>query len=335
MKKSLISVLVIIAMIALALCGCGKKEKEVKQDAPAFKAPQDYVSVVQVKINPTINLYLNAEDVILAVEYVNADAQKSYSGIENKLVGSKIADGVNAVMEKAQADGYLKENKEVTIDVIEAKKAERKVEILTVAKESAETFITEKKIEAKVVLTQSAQKEVDDKAAADKAAADKAAADKAAADKAAAEKAAADKAAADKAAADKAAADKAAADKEKKNPIKNLKKGVKYSIFKPEGDELLTGIFITFNTNGRYSYSMAPYLCDEFGEGESVIYNGKTYYLSGGGGGAGAYSLTTEKITLTEAYNMVLTMTVDGKLVVEQADPNSDFFKVGDILTAN
>ena len=218
MKKSLIRVFTVLFMLVLILCGCGKKDKDVDKETNAFKAPKNYVSVVQVKINPTVNLYLDADEVILAVEYVNFDAKESYSKVEKKIVGSKLSDAMTVVIETAEEDGYLEKNKKVTIDVIETKQEEKKLDILTVATQSAQTVISEKKIEAEVVLTKTAQKEMDDKVAADKAAADKAAADKAAADKAAADKAAADKAAADKAAADKAAADKAAAEKDKKNP---------------------------------------------------------------------------------------------------------------------
>ncbi len=312
MKKCLSGVLAICCVLTFVFCGC-------KEETVEFTAPAEYASVVQVTINPTVNLYLDANEVILAVEYVNADAKECYEKIETELVGSNLTAGLNAVIETAEADGFLEKNKTVTIDVVEAKQEDKKLEILNTATDSVKNFITEKKIQAEVVLTETAQKEINDKAAADKAAADKAAADKAAADKAAA---------------DKAAADKAAAEKENKNPIKKLKKGVEYSFFKPGEDEMLiTGFFITFNENGRYSYSKAPYTYDEYGEGEFVIYNGKKYYLAGGGGGAGAYTLTEEKIIMTEAYEMVLTMAEDGALVIEKQDPNSDFFKVGDKLT--
>lgn len=329
MKKYISYILTIAMLLTLVLCGCGKKnDKETDKETAAFTAPKKYASVVQVTINPTVNLYLDEDEKILAVEYVNNDAKECYSKVESKLVGSKLEDGVNMVIETAEADGYLAKNKEVTIDVIESKKADQKLEILSVATEAAKTFISEKEIEAEVVLTKSTQKEVDDKAAADKAAADKAAADKAAADKAAA-----DKAAADKAAADKAAADKAVAEKDKKNPMKSLKKNVEYIIFKPNGDETaLTCFVLRFHDYNEYSYGEAPYTLDQYGDGASTVYNGKTYYLAGGGaGGEGTYSLTDERITLIED-DMVFTMTTDGKLVVEKINSYSDFFKVGDVL---
>ncbi len=292
MKKCLSGVLAICCVLTFVFCGC-------KEETVEFTAPAEYASVVQVTINPTVNLYLDANEVILAVEYVNADAKECYEKIETELVGSNLTAGLNAVIETAEADGFLEKNKTVTIDVVEAKQEDKKLEILNTATDSVKNFITEKKIQAEVVLTETAQKEINDKAAADK-----------------------------------AAAEKAAAEKENKNPIKKLKKGVEYSFFKPGEDEMLiTGFFITFNENGRYSYSKAPYTYDEYGEGEFVIYNGKKYYLAGGGGGAGAYTLTEEKIIMTEAYEMVLTMAEDGALVIEKQDPNSDFFKVGDKLT--
>lgn len=325
MKKYLTSILAICLVVAVALCGCGKKadkqaDKKVENKAEEtvkFEAPENYASVVQVVINPTVNLYLDADEIILAVEYVNKDAKECYSKIEDKLVGTNLDKGVNVVIETAEADGYLGKNKTVTIDVVETKKTEEKLEILSVATESAKAYMTEKKIDAEVVLTETTQKEVDDKIAADKAAEEKAAAEKAAAEKAAAEK---------------AAAEKAAAEKEKKNPIKNLKKGVEYCIHKPQDEFILTGLFITFKADGRYSYAQVPYTQDDYGQGESVVYNGKTYYEAGGGGGAGAYTLTDERITMTEGLELVLTMTTDGKLVVEQITSAPDFLKVGDVI---
>ena len=113
----------------MVLCGCGKKnDKEKEKETAAFTAPKKYASVVQVTINPTVNLYLDEDEKILAVEYVNTDAKECYSKVESKLVGSKLED--------------------------------QKLEILSVATEAAKTFISEKKIEAEVVLTKTTQKEM-------------------------------------------------------------------------------------------------------------------------------------------------------------------------------
>lgn len=315
MKKYLLTFSVITLVLTLALCGCGPKpetpQTEGSQTKPSqsqetpteslqpaatqpkeavFTKPENYTSVVQVAINPTVNLYLDADEVILAVEYVNEDAKTSYKKIETELVGAKLNDGVNTVIETAKADGYLAENVKVTIDVVETKETEDKLTILESVSESAKSYLTENNIQADILLTEESQKELDDK--------------------------------------------KTAQEKEAKNPIKNLKFGVEYSLIKPGEDEaLLTGVHITFAADGSYKYGMAPYLNDEFGEGEYIIYNGKKYYVAGGGGGAGTYTMTDERITMAGAYDMVLTMTVEGELVVEKADSGSDFFAVGDKLT--
>ncbi len=303
MKKYLALILVVCLLLTL-FAGCGKKTAK----EPEFTPPEEYASVVQVTINPTVNFYLDADEVILAVEYVNEDAKDCYSEIEEELVGATLKEGVNKVIKTAEDDGYLAENKQVTIDVIEAKQAEEKLVILSEAKESAKTYMTEQKIEAEVVLTETAQKELDDKIAAEKAEADRLAAEKAEADRIAAEKA-------------------------KKNPKKNLKKDAEYRILFPGEDVvLLTGFHIEFKADGTYSYAMVPYLADEFGEGNYIIHNGIKYFEAGGGGGAGDYTLTDERIIMTGGLELTLTMTADGKLVVEKVTPEEDHFKVGDII---
>ncbi len=330
MKKLIASVLIICLLGTMLLSGCGKA---VEPEQP-FTPPENYVSVVQITINPTANLYLDAEDVVLAVEYVNTDAAECYQKVENEIVGKKLEAAVNVVVSTAEQDGYFAENKAVTIDLVEAKNEEVKAEILNIATASAKAVLTEKKIEAEVKLSEASQKVVDDKAAADKAAADKAAADKAAADKAAADKAAADKAAADKAAADKAAADKAAKEKELKNPQKNLKKNVEYCMFElGETDETMTIISIIFRDNGTYSIGLAPLLNDPYGEGEYYIYNGNKYYVAGGGAGSGGtYTTTTERIILSGGESMEFSLTTDGQIKLEIINEQNGHFAVGDLL---
>ena len=330
MKKYLAFVLAICLTATFALCGCGgSDEKKPAVEKPDFKAPADYASVVQVVINPTVNLYLDGEEVILAVEYVNKDAEKCYAKIEKDLVGSKVNEGVEKVIETAKTDGYLKENKTVTIDVIEVKLAEEKLVILEAVTQSAKTYITENEIAAEVVLTEEAQKEIDQKKEAEEAAKKEA---EEAAKKEAEEKA--KKEAEEKAKKEAEEAAKKAAEKEAKNPIKNLKKGPEYFIYKPQEDVMfLTSISIKFKDNGEYSYGQSPWCNDEFGEGEYILHDGKKYYVAGGGGGGGEYTLTDETITLTGGLELVLTMTTDGKLVVKTVvSPTEEFFKVGDVI---
>lgn len=89
MRKYLAVFSVIVLMLTLVLGGCGKKDQALQgtearqtqqteatqnqtqntEPADKFVAPEGYVSVVQVTINPTVNLYLDGEEKILAVEH--------------------------------------------------------------------------------------------------------------------------------------------------------------------------------------------------------------------------------------------------------------------------
>lgn len=315
MKKLIAGILIICLMGSMLLSGCGKPA----EPAQTFTPPENYVSVVQITINPTANLYLDANEVVLAVEYVNVDAKNCYEKVETEIVGKKLDAAVNVVVTTAEQDGYFAENKAVTIDLVETKNEEKKIEVLNTATASAKAVLTEKNIAAEVKLSEASQKVVDDKAAADKAAADKAAADKAAADKAAA---------------DKAAAEAAAKEKELKNPQKNLKKNVWYSMFElGETDETMTIIKVKFSDDGKYSIGLAPLLNDPYGEGDYYVYNGNKYYISGGGAGSGGtYTTTTERIILSGGESMEFSLTTDGNIKLEVLNEQNGHFAVGDVL---
>lgn len=347
MKKLISIILAVTLCLSLAVCFAGCKKKDVAStpsevEVVKFEAPTNYASVVQVKINPTVNLYLDKGGNILAVEYVNKDAKDTYEAIEKNLIGASFDVAMDLVVEKAEEKGFLAVNKEISIDVIENKLEEvKETEILRTAQKTVKATLDEKKIEITINIYIGGK----DATAEVKAVEDKEAADKAA-DKAAADKAAADKAAADKAAADKAAADKAAKEKELKNPKKNLKLNTSYKNYKVmdyekefTGNELVV-VSMSF-AGGELGYSHTTWSkTNTFGEGaETIVYNGETWYEFGGRGGGGVYTLTDEAIILddTGGGTATLTMTTDGKLVVAS---NNGFFsdseaKAGDVFAIN
>lgn len=75
-----------------------------------------YVAVIHVKINPEFNLYLNAEESIVYVEYLNADAADLFETVD--LTGQKLADGMETIVDAAEEKGYLTGQNEVTTDVV-------------------------------------------------------------------------------------------------------------------------------------------------------------------------------------------------------------------------
>ncbi len=75
-----------------------------------------YAAIIHVKINPEFNLYLNAEESIVYVEYLNADAADLFETVD--LTGQKLADGMETIVDVAEEKGYLTGKNEVMTDVV-------------------------------------------------------------------------------------------------------------------------------------------------------------------------------------------------------------------------
>jgi hypothetical protein len=100
-------------------------------------------------------------------------------------------------------------------------------------------------------------------------------------------------------------------------------------------EDILTGCYFIFKPDGTYMYHQVPYLHDPFGEGESITYNGKVYYVAGGGGGSGGtYTISGNILTLAGGEDIVFTVNSKTKLTVKKPDSVSTQFKVGDAFTA-
>ena len=324
MKKFLKSFLgtCIIGILAVLLVACTSgKEKEQEKEG-AFVAPQGYVSVVQVSINPKVNLYLDDKEVILAVEYVNQDAKACYQKVEKQLVGAGLEDGVNLVVETAAEKGYFAEKKEMSINVVDTKQEDKQDLIMKTATTAVKETLEEKQIEADVKVLAKGEAISQEKL-------------------------------------DEILSDKPAGDNQDDNQNNNdnkddnnnnednnnnqgtqqpdnvnvfakLKLNTKYKIYKLRAEGELQEQAFTILPD-RYGMSVRPFLEEDFGMGESVIFEGKTYYVAGGGGGGGSYVLTADTLTLVED-EISFTMNADGNLVVVSVSATEDFFVVGDIL---
>ena len=75
-----------------------------------------YAAVIHVKINPEFNLYVDAEECIVYVEYLNEDAADLFETVD--LTGQKLADGMETIVGAAEEKGYLTGQNEVTTDVV-------------------------------------------------------------------------------------------------------------------------------------------------------------------------------------------------------------------------
>lgn len=305
MKKILVFVLSACLLLG-ALVGCMPKEDE-------FVAPKDYASIVKVTINPTVNLYLDADEVVLAVEYVNADAKESYKKIESQLVGASLDKSVDLVVKTAAEDGYLKNNKEVKVDVVEAKE-EKQTQILTVALAAAEKTLVENEIEAEVVVLSEGKEVAKEELATP-----------------------VDRStpAPESTPTPEVTQDPTSVATPTAEPTKKpagLTKNAPYCVYKFNEINMLERYKVTFADDG-YAFSVKPFDVEDYsnGQGEVIVYEGKTYYEAGGRGGGGEYTVNGSTITLLDD-NITLTIVSEDTLKVESVGADESFLKVGDLL---
>ena len=150
MKKLLSLFLVLCLCFSVTLLsGCNNSDN----DEAEFVKPENYVSVVQVKINPTVNLYLDENETILAVECVNEDAKESYGDIEEDLIGKPLDQGVSLVVETAAEDGYLTGENDIQLDILEYADSleDEQLAALAKARSSIKATLESKNIIAEII----------------------------------------------------------------------------------------------------------------------------------------------------------------------------------------
>ncbi len=315
--KKLFAIILCLAMLAsFAACGEGETPSGTGSEggtssvvADEFKAPETYSSIVQITINPVVNLYLDENNIVLAVEMVNQDAKDTYSAVKTDIVGAKLDAGVEKLIDKAKEGGFLAADKAptVTIDVVECKIAEKKFAIMSEAGSTVKEKLTENKIVAEISVKDNGAA-VDSETLKEVTATDAEKQEQAAAEQ---------------------------AKKDAQNPKKSLKIGTRYIAVLPAGipDADCRFILITFKDNGEYSYSMGDYSIEKpYPEATvGVTYEGKDYYSWSGLGGGGEYTLTDTEIILVQD-NAVFVMNEKSELVIKSAKPGDQVFKAGQVF---
>ena len=143
MKKIIATVLCLLVM----LCGCSGSANDGKTGSEGFKKPSGYTTVLQVTINPSFNLYLDADNKVLAVECVNSDAEKLMGKIS--VDGRDCSDAVARIVTAANDEGYVKKDAEISLLIVEAN-AELKSDLLKNVTLAIETVAEDKKLEITV-----------------------------------------------------------------------------------------------------------------------------------------------------------------------------------------
>lgn len=264
--KKFVAIILTIALF-FVLVGCtdsGAGVSQIPSENPSsgsdFKAPEGYAALVCIEINPVLNLYLDSEGVVLAVEYVNDDAKNWYKGFEEQLVGKDCSESIETLLDIACDISPALDN-DIKVNLVESVDTVDKNELIGSISATLNDYIAEKEldIETKYEIggvdkteefkDNSANDEDEDK------------------------------------------------NTEILPPVSSealiLSGGVEYYLIKPAEDPEIMRYGFTFNIEEMYcSYSESPYSY-EYGEPDITLeYNGKTYHQAGGRGGR--YTLTLQ-----------------------------------------
>lgn len=125
MKRRIIAGMCLL--VAFMLCSCGKSNElqdnmtgqETIVETKGEQVPETYAVAVVVTINPQVKLYLDANSVIVGVEYLNEDAKAAFSDVD--LTNVTMEDGMEKIISAAVEKNYLSDGKDVSIDVAEVK----------------------------------------------------------------------------------------------------------------------------------------------------------------------------------------------------------------------
>lgn len=153
MQRFLLKIVTVMLCVAFTcnLAACGDKQSlENNGGEEGFVKPVGYASIVEVKINPTVNLYLDADNNVMAIEYVNKDAEETYKASEGALIGKSVTDCITEIVEKAVDSGFLKENKKVTINLVASVDTVDENKVLKDAAKAAKQVIDDKKLNFEV-----------------------------------------------------------------------------------------------------------------------------------------------------------------------------------------
>ena len=118
MKRRILSLALVLVML-LALSACEKTTLQIpnsKKDVQKLSSVEDCYLLLRLSINPQFEIYLDENAVVLKVTGGNADGKKLLADLE--LTGLPYDDAVNAILDAAAAQGLLKDDAHVRIDVL-------------------------------------------------------------------------------------------------------------------------------------------------------------------------------------------------------------------------
>ena len=150
MKKILAAALALCLLLALGACGNSDRpaSADSSDEQDAFVTPAGCVTVLQITINPQFRLYLDADDKVLAVEPLNADARSVVKDVDTASGDRDTV--IRSILTAAKNGGFVKNGSTVNLQVMETDKAEGADQALLKA---AEMVVAQAAVDLNVTLT--------------------------------------------------------------------------------------------------------------------------------------------------------------------------------------
>lgn len=135
MKKKLIVVFMFYIMLVLTACAkqeekaSGNRETETSAAAEEStheveteeekQETENYSAAVIISINPRIKLYINSDNVVVGVEFLNKDAEEAFQGVE--LADLTVEQSISKIVEVTVEKKFLTDGKDINIEISDVK----------------------------------------------------------------------------------------------------------------------------------------------------------------------------------------------------------------------
>lgn len=150
MKKILAAALALCLLLALGACGNSDRPASdgSSDEQDAFVTPAGCVTVLQITINPQFRLYLDADDKVLAVEPLNADARSIVKDVDTASGDRDTV--IRSILTAAKNGGFVKNGSTVNLQIMETDKADGADQALLKA---TEMVVAQAAVDLNVTLT--------------------------------------------------------------------------------------------------------------------------------------------------------------------------------------
>ena len=150
MKKALC---LLIALLTVITCFCACKKNGGEGSEYVFVMPDDYIAIINIKAGAELNVYMNRECAVVAVEAVDENARTFANKIS--LSGGDVQIVVSDILNTAFDKKFLTADSEISATMSKGYKSDLNVEdILSKVKTSAESALKGKGLSNKVKTSQ-------------------------------------------------------------------------------------------------------------------------------------------------------------------------------------